>query len=348
MRLRPLMWLSVLLLVLLAMPFTVSAQGSPNIEWNRWDAQIAVQPNSDQLQIAETQEVRILNGSIRQGTRFWTNPVQVQAVYVVLNNGQNPTQLQASSNGQPGTYTVSQASDRTTLTYNLPTSQQAGNTFTVQINYTTTSPTSGMVDWKAVPAEHAFDVRSSTVRIRFPEGGVPDQSLVRISNGQGTVSVNGNEVVIQSSGPIAAQQPFAIQVPFGPGVGAAGNNNNPANPNNNPAGVPSGDNGTAIQLPGLGTILVIICVVGFLLLVGGGSLLRALLGGFLGGGVNRGGGIFPPGPPNNYPGGGYFGGDNEPQQPGGVNRGFRPSANQERNVGRVGNDKESGGGASFR
>src|SRR5262249_25272182 len=134
MRLRPILWLLVLLL---AIPLSVSAQASPNVEWNRWDAQIAVQPNGDQLQIAETQEVHIIDGTIRQGARFWTNPVQIQAVYVVLNNGQNPTQLQSNSSGQPGTYTVKQEADRTTLTYNLPKTLQAGGTFTVQINYTT-------------------------------------------------------------------------------------------------------------------------------------------------------------------------------------------------------------------
>ena len=333
MRLRPILLL--LAILLLAAPITVSAQSNANVEWNRWDAQIAVPSNnSDQLQISETQEVHILDGSIRQGTRFWTSPVQVQAVYLVLNNDSSPVQLQQGSSSQPGTYNVSQSSGRTTLTYYLPTSQQAGNTFTVQINYTATSPTSGMVDWKVVPAEHAFNVRSSTVHIRFPDGSAPDPSLVRVSNGQGTASVNGSEVVIQSSGAIAAQQPFAIQVPFGPGVGAAGNsgnNNNPnINPNNNTGNVPiqpnPGDSSQAIQLPGMGTILLILCVVGFLLLVGGGTL---------------------GGPPIN-PGGGVFGGSNNaPQEPGNLDRGFRSSSNQNRQVGSIGNDKDSGGGAGF-
>ena len=110
MRLRPILLL--LALVLLAAPFTVSAQSNASVVWNRWDAQIATQSNSDQLQIAETQEINIQNGTIRQGTRYWTSQVQVQAVYVILNNDSSPVQLQQSSNGQPGTYNFSQASAR--------------------------------------------------------------------------------------------------------------------------------------------------------------------------------------------------------------------------------------------
>ncbi len=208
-----------------------------------------------------------------------------------------------------------------------------------------------MVDWKIVPAEHNFTVKSSTVRITFPSGQAPDPSLARASQSNANVQVNGNELIITSAGPIAPQQAFSIQVPFGAGVGAAGNSDNSgqANPNGNPALPPQNqpDNGTQIQLPGLGTILLIVCVVGFLLLVGGGSLLRSLLGGFLGGGSSSGN----QGP---FGGGGFggnqggpFGGGSGGSSQGPVQRGFRPSSNQNRDVPNVGNDKDSGGGANF-
>lgn len=356
--------LALLLIALLLTPTFAFAQNI-QLEFTRWDAQINAQTNSDQMQIAEAEQIHVINGTLSRGSRFWTQPVQVQAVYIVGSNN-TPVQL-SQGNGQPGTYAVTQNGTQTTLQYTLPQQVSSGSTFTVQINYLATSPTSGMVDWTVIPGERDYPVRSSTIRVRFPNGQAPDSSLVRISRGNGTAQVNGNEVVIQSQGEVPARQPFSIQIPFGAGVGAAsgntGNQNpgvapNPNNPGiaNNPGTVPvnpSGDQG--IQLPGGGTLLLILCVVGFLLLVGGGSLLRGLLGGLGGlGGLNRGGGLGGPFGGGQFPGGtGGLGGpfndpNNEPLPPsGGLNRGFRPSADQNRQIGNVGDDKDSGGGVGF-
>jgi hypothetical protein len=338
---------ALLLLVLLVTPGAVSAQDI-NVEWARWDAQIAVQQNN-QMQVAETQEINVLGGTVRKGIRNWSNPVQLQAVYVILGNSGQPRALTQSNNEQPGTYTLSQGGNQTVLTYYLDTPQNAGSTFIVQLNYSATSPTTGMVDWYIVPDEHEFPVRSSTVRIQFPAGQAPDPSLVRISSGNGAATVNGNEIVIQSQGTIPPQQAFGIQIPFGAGVGAAGGaGQQPGNvpPQGAPGEIPpQGSPGTTIELPGLGTILLIICVVGFLLLWGGGSLLRGLLGG----GGRTAGGPFGTGSSG---GSGPFGGTSSQDPFGGsssgqVNRGLRPSSSQDRDIGNVGNDKDRGGGASF-
>ncbi len=349
----------LLLMASLLFPQLIFAQ-SINAAWNRWDAQITVNSNSDQMQIAETQEIQVLNGTIHTGDRIWTHLVQVQSVYVNLSNDQTPRALAKGNGTQPGTYAVSQASnDQTTLKYALSTPQNAGDTFVVQINYTATSPTTGMVDWVIVPGDHAFPVRSSTVRIHFPSGQAPDTSLARVSNGNGTAQISGNDLIIQSQGEIAAQQPFAIQVPYGAGVGAAGSNPN-NNPNTNPVGPDNGVNpanpnpgpdqgtpGTSIQLPGLGTILMIVCGLGLLLLLGGGGLLRTLLGGFLGGALG-GRGSSQGGPFGGTGQGPFNSGNQNPFQ--GSNsseRGFRPSSNQDREIGNIGNDKDRGGGAHF-
>jgi hypothetical protein len=328
-------------------PGLVFAQNA-SVEFNRWDAQITPSANSSQMQVAELQEVHVTNGTVSHGQRFWTSPVQLQNVYLISGNDSTPRQLTQGSSNQPGSYKLTQSGNQTTLDYTLPAAVSAGSTFTVQINYTATSPTTGMVDWKIVPAEHNFTVKSSTVRITFPSGQAPDPSLVRASQSTANVQMNGNEMIITSAGPIAPQQAFSIQVPFGAGVGAAGNSDNSGqtNPNGNPALPPQNqpDNGTQIQLPGIGTILLIVCIVGLLLLFGGGSLLRSLLGGFLGGGSSSGNqGPFGGGGFGGNQGGPFGGGSNQ----GPVQRGFRPSSNQNRDVPNVGNDKDSGGGASF-
>jgi len=352
----------VLLFAMLLLPHAVMAQ-TTSVVWNRWDAQITVQSNQ-QMQVAETQEINVQSGVVHGGNRSWKDQVQIQSVYVNQGNDQTPRALAQGDGSQPGTFNVAQSgADQTTLNYTLPTPQNAGATFVLQINYTAVSPTTGMVDWAIVPADHAFPVNSSTVRIHFPSGQAPDPSLARVSQGNGSAQMIGNDLVLQSQGAIPAGQQFAIQVPFGAGVGAAGSNGSNGagntNPNYNPnydpnnpnAGVNPGTgqptNGTGVELPGLGTILLLVCGAGLLLLFGGGSLLRSLLGGFLGssrgagfGGTNTpfgGGGTSSGGNPL----GGIFGGQNSTQ------RGFRSSSNQDRQIGNVNDDKDSRGGSGF-
>jgi hypothetical protein len=346
----------VLVLAMLLLPQIAFAQ-STNAVWNRWDAQITVQSNN-QLQIAETQEINVTGGTINGGTRTWRDQVQIQSVFVNLSNDQTPRALTKGDGSRLGTYSVTQSgSDETTLHYALPKAQSSGSTFVLQINYSAVSPTTGMVDWAIVPADHPFPVNSSTVHLRFPSGQAPDPSLARVSEGTGSGQMVGNDLVIQSQGTIPAGQQFEIQVPFGAGVGAAGSgdsgsgNTNPnfdPNAGQNPVGpVNQPGNGTTIELPGLGTILLLVCGAGLLLLFGGGSILRSLLGSFLGGGRTVSGGSS--GSPFGGTGG-TFGGrssGNPPQTSDSSQRGFRPSSSQDREIGTINDDKDSRGGSSF-
>ncbi len=356
----------LLMLALTLFPGMIHAQGT-SVEFNRWDARIVARSGSDQLQIAETQEIHVTGGTLSRGNRSWTRPVQIQNVFVVLNSDGSTTELTAGDGAQRGTYALLQSS---TLNYTLPTPQNSGAVFVVQINYLTTSPTSGMVDWRVVPAEHDFTVKSSTVRITLPAGQVPDASLIRPSQANAKVQVNGNDITVISGSALAPREEFSIQIPFGSGVGAGSNSNGG---NTNPGVVPPvSDPGVAqpndggFQLPGLGGIAAIVCIGGGLLLlllvVGGGGLLRSLLGGVargglsggglggLGGGGQSGGGLGGLGglfgnSRNSAPG--PFNQSSAPPVEPPVERGFRPSAEQDRNIGKVGDDKDSGGGASF-
>jgi hypothetical protein len=335
----------ILMLALCLIPSVVSAQAT-SVEWNRWDADITVQSNSEQIQIVEKQEVKVVTGTVRFGRRGWTTPVQIQTVFVSIGNSQ-PRQLTEANDNAPGTYSLTQSGGEYVLRYNLDPAQNAGDTYFVQISYTAASPTTGMVDWIVIPTNRDFPVRSSTVRIRFPQGQVPDVSLARVVRGNGAAQINGNEIVIQLQGTVAPQQAFAIQIPFGPGVGAPaqGGESGGVNPGQQPVdpGAVPGDPGTVIEVPGgLGSLLMILCVIGFLVLIGGGGLLRGLLGGgspFGGRGTG-----YDPGYDPGY--GPYPGDETRPSTPT-LRRGLRPSATPDRNIGRVGSDKDSGGSSSF-
>ena len=343
---------SVLLVLLsLTVLSTVNAQ-SPSVEWTAWNAQITARSGNTPLDIAETQVIKVLSGTLHAGTRNYSQPVQVQGVYLAVNGGQ-PSQLSRGS--RPGTYSVSNSNGQVIVDYQLPQAASAGDSFAVQINFTVDPATANLIDWYVVPGDHGATVRSSKVTLNFPEGQAPSADFVRIPQGNGTVTASGSSIVIQTQGPLPANQPFEIQVPFGAGVGQPGNGNAPVQnapvqnaPVQSAPVSPSSDTGG-----GLGSILPILCVLGLLVLLGGGGLLRGLLGGILGGalgGGNSGGGIFGG---RGSSGGGIFGRGGSSSGSSGTTgssggRGFRQSANQNREVPTIKNDKDSGGGASFR
>ncbi|GAB4527259.1 MAG: hypothetical protein OHK0046_44900 [Anaerolineae bacterium] len=333
----------VLFLLLACMAGLAQAQG-PAFEWIRWDDAITVQ--QDALEITEIQEFEVTEGTVRFGSRTWTDTVMIESVFIVEGSGQ-PTPLEPGEGETPGTYTITQEGSETALRYYLPNQAQSGDTFVVQINYTTPIEVDGLIDWNVIPGEHAFPINSSTVTINFSGQEVPDETLVRTST-DASISTSETQVVIQSQGVIPAQQPFLIQVPFGEGIGAAsqgeqGDTAGEAAPSGGalepvgPDDQPEGSGGTILSNP-----LAIICILGLLLLFGGGGLLRGLLGG-LGGGR----GIFPP--TSGGTGGttrriNPFGGSSRGSSSG---RGFRPSSRQRRNVPTVRGKKDSGGSAGL-
>lgn len=330
----------VLAATILLLPTAATMAQGITVEAASWNAQITAHNNSNQLDVQETQNINVTGGTLHGLTRDYTVPVNISSVAVAVNGGQL-TPLTAGNSSQPGTYQVSNSANGAKLNYELPKALNAGENFTVQINLTTTTATQGVVDWNVVPGSHPFPVRSSTLTITFPDGQAPNTNLVRVAQGIGNVSISGNTVTVQSQGTIAADQSFEIQSPFGVGVGAPANT---GNTNTTTATTPASDTG-GLALPGIGTLLLILCGVGLLVLIGGGTFLRGALGGLLGGFLGgRSGGLFGGGQNRGGFGGGPIGGG---PTVGGSGRGFRDSANQNREIGPIGNDKQSGGGESL-
>lgn len=334
------------------------------VEWTSWNTQITAHEGSAPLDVAETQIINVTSGTVNGGTRDFDVPVNIQGVFAALNGG-TPQQLQQGSGA--GTYAVSSSSDGTLLDYTLPQPASAGNSFVLQINFTTEPAADGLINWYVVPAGNPGAVQSSRLTINFPEGQMPDPSFVRTVEGSGTVTVSGNSVVVQSNGVVQPGDAFAVQAPFGASVGVPvatlPSNNPPASNPVQPAPVtPSAD--TGIDLGSL--ILPILCIVGIavIVLVGGvrnaasgftrgigagiGNSIGRGIGGSIFGGGSRGGGIFGGGSSGGgSSGGGFFGGGSS----GGGSRstrGFRASSNQTRSTPSVKGSKRRGGGSSFK
>jgi hypothetical protein len=345
---------SLLLLAISLMLIPAAAAQDPAVEWTSWNTQITAHDDGAPLDVAETQIIEVTSGTIRGGQRDFDVPVNIQGVFAAVNGGQ-PQQLRPGSGN--GSYQVSSSSDGVLLDYTLPQPVNAGSNFVLQINFTTELAGEGLINWYVVPGDNPGVVQSSRLTLNFPEGQTPDPSFVRFPEGSGTVTVNGNSIVVQSNAAIQPGDAFAVQAPFGESVGEPANppaNNPPANNPVRPApSAPSGDTGID-----LGGILPILCIIGVVLLIGGGRLLPNLLGGILGGSLGRGtgGGIFPGG----SSGGGFFGGgsSNRPSGGGfyggssgrssGSTRGFRSSSNQSRSTPTVQGSKRRGGGSSFK
>ncbi len=347
---------AVFIMAFMLLTLAVSAAYAQDIEfeWLRWDDTINVFPEQNELNITETQEFSITSGEVRRGSRTWDSPVEMAQVFVVPGDGQ-PVELTPGQSEQPGTYTFTQSGSESSLTYYLPEVAQAGDTFLVQINYTTPIDVAGVVDWIAIPGVHAFPIQSSTITVNFAEGEAPDAGLARVVSGNGTVDTQGSSIIFRSTGPIEADEMFAIQLPYGEGVGAAvGGTGNTGQaqatvPAQQPPREPVPDAGGSDPLGGLlggggvSTLCVLLCLVGALVVFGGGNLLRGLggLGGLGGSGSQPRGGIFPTPrrnvPPRSSPG-------SSPTRP---TRGFRRSGNQSRNLPSVRRKKGSGGSAGL-
>ncbi|MCC7445889.1 MAG: hypothetical protein IT324_00665, partial [Anaerolineae bacterium] len=113
----------------------------------------------------------------------------------------------------PGTYTVDTAIGRTELLYTLPTPQNTGSTFTIQIVYRAVIQPPDVLVWTVIPADRRFVVQSSTIVVHLLQP--PDSTRIASMNPAATVDVAGRNVTIRANGAIPAQQPFTIQIPLG-------------------------------------------------------------------------------------------------------------------------------------
>jgi len=191
-----------------ASPATATTQPI-TVEAPRWDADITVSSDGKLMDIVETQVIKVTGGTVRGGARYWLTSVAIQSVTV--SSGSDKTSLTRQTGSAPGTYNVDTVIGRTELVYTLPTPQNTGSTFTVQIAYRAVIQPPDMLVWTVIPADRQFIVQSSVVVVHLLQP--PDNALVR-TNLNASVDVAGRNVTIKASGAIPAQQPFTIQIPL--------------------------------------------------------------------------------------------------------------------------------------
>jgi hypothetical protein len=202
-------------------PYITRAQDK-TLYWNRYDVNIAVQPNSDML-IDEVQEIVFTSGTFRFG--FAAIPldrvdriVDVQISEII--NGQE-RQYTPNSTAEYG-YTTAEVDNNLEVTWYFPAT--SGSTHTYVLSYRVIGgvriyPAGDQVWWKAVPADHNFSIRSATVSVMPPQTFSKDQLVVEA---YGTpvdlISYTDRGAVVFRASDIPAGEELEVRVQFPHGV----------------------------------------------------------------------------------------------------------------------------------
>lgn len=192
-----------------------------------YDVDITVLPNGD-MRVVERQTIVFTSGSFHMGyaaipldrTEGITD-IQVVADGVKYN--------QATSGEQPGTFTTEQ--DGNDLVINWYFKYTSNSTHVYELHYTVKGglryyPEYGEVWWKAIPPDHPYVIRASTVRVKLPAGATilqdattgkdyagaaPDVMQVKLSEDRLQATFTATRMIGQD-------QEVEVRVRFTPGV----------------------------------------------------------------------------------------------------------------------------------
>lgn len=180
MRSRLLNWVVVCLVALgFALVFVpgVDAQ-TRTLRWHRWD--VEVQINSDgTFDVQEVYEIEFIGGEFTFGYRNIEFRQFERLENFAVREGD--VRYEERFGEQPNTFHVNRSSDEYVINWFYPPTRDATRVFVVE--YTVVG---GLIIneevgdrffWKAVGADHAFAIESSTVTVRMPPGAQVDTSI---------------------------------------------------------------------------------------------------------------------------------------------------------------------------
>ncbi|MGC8879650.1 MAG: DUF2207 family protein [Anaerolineae bacterium] len=213
---------SIALLLLAAVFASGSVQAQDkSLLWKRYDVNLAVQLNSDIL-VEEIQEIQFLSGTFRFG--FAAIPLdrveQITDVSVAeIVNGQERHYKPHSS--APYGFVTSTNANNLEITWYFPETQ--GTTHTYILRYRVIGglrfyPEGDQLWWKAIPPDHNFPIRASTITVSLPQTFSHEQLKVASYGPAATVRVNERGQVIFEAENIPADRELEVRVQFPHGV----------------------------------------------------------------------------------------------------------------------------------
>lgn len=189
--------------------------------WKRYDVNLTVQRNSDIL-VEEIQQIQFLSGTFRFG--FAAIPLErverITDVSVVeIIDGQE--RRYKSNSSAPYGFVTSQSDNNLEITWYFPETQ--GTTHTYILRYRVIGglrfyPDGDQLWWKAIPPDHNFPIRASTITVTLPQVFPQEQLKVASYGPAATARINERGQVIFEAENIPADRELEVRVQFPHGV----------------------------------------------------------------------------------------------------------------------------------
>ncbi len=196
---------------------SVAGAQDKTLNWRRWDADIQI--NSDgTFDVEETYEIQFIGGDFTFGYRN----ILFDQFERLENFGvrEGDIRYTESYSEEPNTFYVTQSGDEYVINWFYPPTRDATRTFTIE--YTVVGGL--IIDesvgdrffWKAVGADHAYPIASSTVTVRLPPGATVDPTLEPAYFGvDATYQISSDRTVVTFQAQnIPANQYFEVGVRF--------------------------------------------------------------------------------------------------------------------------------------
>ncbi len=189
---------------------------SPTPIAERFDVEIHVQPDGT-LEITEHQAIRFL-GTFRRG--FRELPLRRTEGIVILDLRDDEGVYRRDPSGQPFTYQIEESGGALVVRWFFPPTTDALRTFHLRYQVrgaVRRYPEGDQLWWNPLPAEHAYEIRRSTISVFLPPGAVA-QRIAAYGPADGEVLGDGRTVRFQARRLLQPDESFEIRVQFPHGV----------------------------------------------------------------------------------------------------------------------------------
>ncbi|GBD10163.1 hypothetical protein HRbin22_02428 [Candidatus Thermoflexus japonica] len=182
----------------------------------RFDVEIQVRPDGT-MEVAEHQTIRF-NGTFRRG--FREIPLRRTEGITILDLRDDEATYRREPSGQPFTYEVEESREGITVRWFFPPTTNAVRTFHLRYQVRGAIrryPEGDQLWWNPLPAEHAYEIRRSTVTVVLPPGALA-QRIAAYGPADGEILEGGRTVRFQVRRPLQPDESFEIRIQFPHGI----------------------------------------------------------------------------------------------------------------------------------
>ncbi len=216
------LWLGLLLALVIILVGWSSAQAQEkSLYWQRYDVNLAVQPNSDIL-VEEIQQIAFTSGTFRFGFRAipLDRVEQITEVQVseIINGVERPYTPRSSS--QYG-FVTSISEGELKITWYFPPTSNSSHTYIVRyrvVGGLRFYDEGDQIWWKAIAPDHNFPIRESRVTVTLPATFAQDQLLIASYGASATSYFTDRGLVVFEAQNIPADEELEVRVQFPHGV----------------------------------------------------------------------------------------------------------------------------------